>query len=278
MKMSDLLNRSRVLIPFHGRSVRAGVDALANAMEDRAAEAQGAHSEADREVAQQRVSPRTLLVWLPPAERPAAGLLVAPEPLSSDGGDTTRLMVALRPDRAGQIGEEARRRIEAVLGLPEVEAALLTAESADRVLGLPALMDLELVRATRVRDALTPMSYRIYPDTPLSEIADLMARKSLAAVPVVGEGLQVLGIITSGDALARVLESRSGRTGSTDKVQARDVMSRAVLCVTEDQDLADAAAMMAKRQLAQLPVVREGEMVGFLTREAALRALVSRGD
>lgn len=58
-------------------------------------------------------------------------------------------------------------------------------------------------------------------------------------------------------------------------ILARDVMSRAVLCVTEDQDLVDAGKMMANRDLAQLPVVREGEMVGFLTREAVLRAILS---
>ena len=45
------------------------------------------------------------------------------------------------------------------------------------------------------------------------------------------------------------------------------------MCVSEDQSLTDAAAMMVNRDVEEIPVVREGELVGLLTREAVLRAL-----
>ena len=61
------------------------------------------------------------------------------------------------------------------------------------------------------------------------------------------------------------------RPGAT--LRARDVMTRSVLCVSEDQSLVDAATMMVNRGVDQLPVVREGELVGFLTRDAILRLL-----
>ena len=38
----------------------------------------------------------------------------------------------------------------------------------------------------RVSEALVPSQYRVYPDTPLTEVVDLMVRRSLHAVPVVG--------------------------------------------------------------------------------------------
>jgi CBS domain-containing protein len=50
-------------------------------------------------------------------------------------------------------------------------------------------------------------------------------------------------------------------------------MTRSVLCVSEDQALSEAANMMVNRDVEQLPVVREGELVGFVTRESILRAL-----
>ena len=127
----------------------------------------------------------------------------------------------------------------------------------------------------KVEDAAEPAKYRVYADTPLTEVVDLIVRRGLRAVPVVGERYEVLGIITTGDALGRVLReapSAEGETGAG-ALTARDIMTRAVLCVSEAQPLADAARMMVNRKVEQLPVVRDGELVGLITRNAVLRAL-----
>lgn len=129
--------------------------------------------------------------------------------------------------------------------------------------------------ALRVEHAVTAFSYRIYPDTPFHEVLDLMIRRELHAVPVVGENYEVLGIITTGDALHALLKGGGARPAGDDDAQlvARDVMTRTVLCVSEDQLLAEAAQMMANRDVEQLPVVRDGSLIGFLTRDSVLRAL-----
>ena len=127
-----------------------------------------------------------------------------------------------------------------------------------------------------VSDALTPVSYRIYPDTPLREVVDLMVRRGLRAVPVVGDRYEVLGVITAGDALVHLLPR--GRTRPTEaqpgaSLRARDVMTRSVLCLSDAAPLIEAATVMVSRNVDELPVVRAGELVGFLTREAILRVL-----
>jgi len=128
-----------------------------------------------------------------------------------------------------------------------------------------------------VEDALQPASYRVYPETPLDEVIDLMARRGVRALPVVGESYEVLGIITSGDALDQVLRDAPGDEHQVDPsrapMTARDVMTRAVLCVSESQSLVDAARMMVNRRVEQLPVVRDGELIGLITRDAILHAL-----
>ena len=50
-------------------------------------------------------------------------------------------------------------------------------------------------------------------------------------------------------------------------------MQRSVMCVSEEQSLVDAANLMVNRDVDELPVVREGVLVGFLERETVLRAL-----
>jgi CBS domain-containing protein len=138
-------------------------------------------------------------------------------------------------------------------------------------------MSKEAAARLLVEDVLEPVKYRVYPNTPLNEVVDLMVRRDVRAVPVVGERYEVLGIITTGDALDQVLRDRPSDEPDAavrgDALTARDVMTRAVLCVSEAQELADAARMMVNRKVEQLPVVRDGELVGLITRDAILRAL-----
>ncbi|MGY8777874.1 MAG: CBS domain-containing protein [Longimicrobiales bacterium] len=128
-----------------------------------------------------------------------------------------------------------------------------------------------------VEHAVEPAQYRVYAHTPLSEVIDLMVRRGIRAVPVVGERYEVLGIITTGDALSQILkETPSDKMeieGPDGRMTARDVMTRSVLCVSETQPLSDAARMMVSRKVEQLPVVRDGELVGLITRDAILQAM-----
>jgi len=136
----------------------------------------------------------------------------------------------------------------------------------------------EVDHEPKVADAMVPSQYRVYPATPLTEVVDLIVRRGLHAVPVVGDMYEVLGILTSGDALAFLMSW--GPPGEEDREPvldesriARDVMTRSVLCVSEDEPLSEAANKLVTRDVEQLPVVREGEFVGFVTRDSALRAL-----
>jgi CBS domain-containing protein len=142
-------------------------------------------------------------------------------------------------------------------------------------------MNIELQARLRVEDAIESVRYQVRAETPLQEVVDLMVREGVRAVPVVGEGSEVLGIITSGDALAQVLKEgppeRSTRTGVPPDLTARTIMTRTVLCVSEDQRLSDAARLMVNRNVEQLPVVRDGELVGIITRDGTLRALHGGG-
>jgi CBS domain-containing protein len=137
-------------------------------------------------------------------------------------------------------------------------------------------MGLELTDPLRVEHVLMPFSYRVFPDTPLQEVVGLMARKGLQALPVVGEDLHLVGVVTAGGALKEALDQR-GRGGQESDGRwegtARQVMIRSVMCVSEDQDLLDAAQLMVNKGVSHLPVVREGEVVGILTRDAVLGAL-----
>jgi len=276
MRLGELLSEERIRIPLRARTVRDGFLELKGLIGG-TADAEGKAAAGGSEVTSP--SGRTRIRLEPsgsPSGDPALVIGVAPHPLGpedlADRGEVRILVLVVG------LGREARQRIEAAFSDSEVEEAILRAGGSAQILSIRRLAELELHLALRVEDIMVPLSYRIYPDTPLGEILDLMVRRRLHAVPVVGEGLQVLGVITAADVLKHGLQARgkaSGKPGGFLKggPSARDIMTRAVMCVGEDERLADAAQAMASRGVAQLPVIREGEIVGFLTREGVLAAL-----
>lgn len=137
---------------------------------------------------------------------------------------------------------------------------------------LKAFSDIEINADMRVEQVLTPLSYRIYPETPISEIQNLMLRRDLSAVPVVGASHELLGVVTIGDVLPHILPGREpGRSGA-EPTLARHIMTRSVLCVSEDEPLLAASRSMIARGVSRLPVVRDGELIGFLDRGTVMRA------
>ena len=65
--------------------------------------------------------------------------------------------------------------------------------------------------------------------------------------------------------------------GSADPqlIPVREAMARSVLCLAEDQTLADVANLMSGKDVDRFPVVREGVVVGFLTRADLVRRLIT---
>jgi CBS domain-containing protein len=122
----------------------------------------------------------------------------------------------------------------------------------------------------------------VTPATSVRDTVDLMLRRRLRAIPVVGEKLEVLGIISEWDIMRGLLPQipRAGQESGTDIVpetlRVRDIMTRSVLCISEELGLEEAANMMINKDVEQFPVTSEGKLSGFLTRSDIIRKLFGR--
>ena len=141
-------------------------------------------------------------------------------------------------------------------------------------------MEVNFHEDTLVEDVLSPIQYRVYPDTPYTEVVSLMVRRQLKSVPVVREDFEFLGIITARDAIKIVtLEIQAKKSKklahlrSKEELTAGDIMTRSVMCVSEEQSLIEAADIMINRDVEELPVIRGGQMIGILDKETVLRLL-----
>jgi CBS domain-containing protein len=292
VKLSDLLMDDWVALPLEARDLGEALQALVDLLLAAGSIDAESGSKLARDLASTaradvvRINDEiVLVVGRCEALEDASVLLgIGREPFQvpNDGslpGTARALILLLTPRRLELFRERLVPTLTRVLRDEGRTARLLAAGSAMEIRALRELMEIELHDRLLVEDALTPLKYRIYPDTPLLEVVDLMVRRRLRAVPVVGESYEVLGIVSVGDALKHLLPrtragEESSRGGETPAERsARDVMTRTVMCVSEDQNLLEAANLMVNRDVEELPVVREGELIGFLTRESILRVL-----
>jgi len=197
------------------------------------------------------------------------------------GGTASVLLLLLTPRRVSPLKIQAIPALSRFFRDKAHADRLRSAGTTGEIVAFKELMELEVQDQLLVADGMLPLKYRVYPDTPLSEVVGLMVRRGVRAVPVVGEKLEFLGLITSGDVIRFLIpESLSGSRGAKDagSLRAREVMKRSVMCISEDQSLVEAANLIVNKGVSQVPVVRGGELVGFLTAETVLQLLHDPGE
>jgi CBS domain-containing protein len=165
---------------------------------------------------------------------------------------------------------------------PSVVDRIAQARSPDEVLSAADLSTLRLQPRLAVRDVMLHGVTSVAPSTSVREAVELMVRGSIRSLPVVGEKQEVLGIVSERDVMRGLMPQipragqDSGVTAIPDTMRVKDIMSRSVLCISEDLGLEEAASMMINKDVEQLPVTSEGRLTGFLTRGDIIRKLFGR--
>lgn len=196
------------------------------------------------------------------------------------GGRAQALLLLLSPRRLTSLKLQALPSLARFFREKENTSRLVAASGPADVLGFREFMELEVREEPVAADALIPTRFRVYPNVSVEEVVGVMVRHGLRAVAVVGEKLEFLGLITAMDVLRHLLTVRmAGPEGSAPATSstARDLMNRSVMGISEEQALVEAVSLMVNKGISQLPVVREGEFVGFLTVDSALQALAGEG-
>jgi CBS domain-containing protein len=102
----------------------------------------------------------------------------------------------------------------------------------------------------QVKEVMTRDVRSVGPEATLFEIAELMRDDDIGSV-MVTQGNDLLGVVTDRDLVIRALaEHRDVRS-----VKAREVMSNAVFCCTEDTPVEAVLAEMADEQVRRVPVL-----------------------
>jgi CBS domain-containing protein len=109
-----------------------------------------------------------------------------------------------------------------------------------------------------VKEVMTQNVISFREDTPLDEIALTLAAKHITGAPVLGAEGHVVGIVSETDVF-----SKRGKV-------ARDIMSQRVISVSEETGIDEAARLLIGERIRRVPVIRDGKMVGLLSRSDVL--------
>jgi len=141
----------------------------------------------------------------------------------------------------------------------------------------------------KAADVMEPDVLSVYPDTSVNDVAKLLLKNRISAVPVVDNG-KLVGIVSEGDLIRRV-ETATAKHRSwwlelmisdeklaTDYVKsharfAGEVMSRPVVTADENTPLDQVAKLFENHNIKRVPIVRGSNVVGIVSRADLLRLL-----
>jgi len=143
----------------------------------------------------------------------------------------------------------------------------------------------------QVRDVMTTDIRAVSPDATIEDVIAIMTTQRVSGVPVVDAKGLLVGILTEGDLLRRaetgtgdhlrplfldLLIGSSREAADYIRTHSRrvgDLMTAHVLTVTETDQLRDVVRLMERRRIRRVPVVREGRLVGIVSRFDLIAAL-----
>jgi CBS domain-containing protein len=147
----------------------------------------------------------------------------------------------------------------------------------------------------KASDIMTSPVITAAPQTPVSEIAALLAEHRISAVPVLEDG-RLVGLVSEADLMHRheigtdlTAPKASGwrRWFTADRSaveytrsharRAHDVMTREVVSIAANAGVERIVALFEARGIRRLPVVRGKQLVGIVSRADLIRALATKG-
>lgn len=288
MRLVDLLSPRRVVVPLPAATLVEGMRLLVDAcVADGRVHDPVRLQEVIRESWPEDTMSMGPHAWLPHFRTDAVPALVvalgvAAAPLAAEGREPDGLRMVLlivAPPREAATYLQTVAAFARALARPEIAAALLAARSPAEVLALPALTEIELPGQLLVRDIMSARLLSVRPETPLADAAALLAQQGVDSVPVVALSGEVVGVLSHRELLRHLVPAYVQRVNTGERAErppalVRDAMARNVLCVSEDQTVAEVAHLLATKEVDRVPVVKDGVLRGVLTRADIVRKVL----
>ena len=147
----------------------------------------------------------------------------------------------------------------------------------------------------RARDVMTSPVITVKATTTVKEVARLFLERRISATPVLDDQGKLVGIVSEGDLVHRseisterrrpwwlvLMAGDEGLAAEYIRAHAKrvdDLMSRNVITAAPDTPLHEIAEMLEKYVIKRLPIVRDGQLVGIVSRANLVQAIATSGS
>ena len=130
------------------------------------------------------------------------------------------------------------------------------------------------------------------PGDEIAEVVKLLAERDVSALPVVDDSGMVVGVISEADLMRREeIDTEKHRPWWLEAVtpgitlakefarehgrKVDEIMSDTVVSASEDTSLAEIATLLEKHRIKRVPILRDGKLVGIVSRSNLIQALAS---
>ena len=144
----------------------------------------------------------------------------------------------------------------------------------------------------KARDVMVSPVITVKPYSSVRHLAKLLLEHRISAVPVVDDAGSIVGMVSEGDLLHRVeagteqhrswwllgFAAEEQIAAEYAKAHARnvaDVMTQNVIAANPETPLHEIAALLEKNSIKRVPIVKDGQLVGIVSRANLVQAVAS---
>ena len=117
-----------------------------------------------------------------------------------------------------------------------------------------------------VEDYMTTKLILFKPNQSILEVMELFAKHSISGGPVVDDNGKLVGIISEADCMKQISESRYFNMPILDK-NVETYMTKNVETIPYNMSIFDAASVFYTHNRRRLPVIKDGKLVGQISRK-----------
>jgi len=123
----------------------------------------------------------------------------------------------------------------------------------------------------KVSDYMSTNLITFRPEQSVMEVMNTLIKKKISGGPVVNDKYELVGIISEGDCMKQVSNSRYYNQPMED-VKVEDHMVTEVETIDGDMNVFDVADLFLNSRLRRFPILEDGKLVGLISQKDVLKA------
>jgi len=115
------------------------------------------------------------------------------------------------------------------------------------------------------KDIMTRDIITVSPSMSVKNLAMALIKNQISGAPVAGKNGKIVGVVSEADLIAK-----SGK-------DVKSIMSKKIISVSEDTSVEEIARLMTAHTIKRLPVMKDGAIVGIVSR-ADIVSAIAQGE